>query len=42
MEKMIVLLIPVLLAANLIRLLMLPMKFVMKLSLHCTAGFLCL
>jgi len=42
MEEMIVLLIPVLLAVSLLRLLMLPMKLVLKLALHCVSGFLCL
>lgn len=42
MEEMILLLIPVLLAVSLIRLLMLPMKLVFKLGLHCAGGFLCL
>ncbi len=42
MEKMILILIPVLLAVSLIRLLMLPMKLIIKLGLHSGCGFLCL
>ena len=42
MEEIVLLLIPILLAIVLIRLLLLPMKFVFKLLLHAAAGFLCL
>lgn len=42
MEKTILILIPVLLAVSLIRLLMLPMKLIIKLGLHSGCGFLCL
>ena len=42
MEKFTILLIPALLAANLIRLLLMPMKLVFKLALHSACGFLCL
>ena len=42
MEKFTILLIPALLAANLIRLLLMPMKLVFKLALHSGCGFLCL
>ena len=42
MEKFVVLLIPVLLAFFLIRILLLPMKLLVKLLLHSGCGFLCL
>ena len=42
MEKMVTLLIPVLLAPVLIRLLLLPMRFLLKIGLHSGCGFLCL
>ena len=42
MEKLVVLLIPVFWAVVLIRLLLVPMKWVMKLLLHSACGFLCL
>lgn len=42
MENAALLLIPALLAVVLIRLLMLPMKWIFKLALHSAAGFLCL
>lgn len=42
MENFIVLLIPVLLAFFLIRILLLPMKLLVKLLLHSGCGFLCL
>lgn len=42
MEKIVTLLIPVLLAVSLIRLLVLPMKFALKLAIHSACGFLCL
>ena len=42
MEKIVMLLIPVMLAASLLRLLMLPMKLVFKLLIHSGGGFLCL
>lgn len=42
MEKIVTLLIPVLLGVSLIRLLVLPMKFLFKLAIHSACGFLCL
>ena len=42
MEKMVTLLIPVLLALILVRLLLLPMRFLLKIGLHSGCGFLCL
>ena len=42
MEKIVVFIIPALLAVNLVRLLMLPMKLLTKLLLHSGCGFLCL
>lgn len=42
MENFVVLLIPVLLAFFLIRILLLPMKLLVKLLLHSGCGFLCL
>ena len=42
MENFVVLLIPVLLAVFLIRLLLLPMKLIVKLIIHSSCGFLCL
>ena len=42
MEKMVTLLIPVLLALNLVRLLLLPVRFLLKIGLHSGCGFLCL
>jgi len=42
METWITLLIPALLAVILIRLLLLPVKFVLKLAIHSGCGFLCL
>ena len=42
MEKMVTLLIHVLLAPVLIRLLLLPMRFLLKIGLHSGCGFLCL
>jgi len=42
MEKIAVLMIPVLLAAGLLRLLLAPLKLVFKLALHSACGFLCL
>lgn len=42
MEEIVLLLIPILLAIVLLRLLVLPMKFIFKLLLHAAAGFVCL
>lgn len=42
MEKLVVLLIPALLACFLIRILFLPMKFAFRLALHSGCGFVCL
>ena len=42
MEKIVTLLIPALLAVILIRLLLLPVKFILKLAIHSGCGFLCL
>ena len=42
METWITLLIPILLALVLVRLLLLPLKFVLKLAIHSGCGFLCL
>ena len=42
MEKVITLLIPALLAVILIRLLLLPVQFLLKLAIHSGCGFLCL
>ena len=42
METWITLLIPSLLALVLVRLLLLPLKFVLKLAIHSGCGFLCL
>lgn len=42
MENFITLLIPVLLAALLIRLLLMPMRLIFKLGIHSGCGFLCL
>lgn len=42
MEKVITLIIPALLAVILIRLLLLPVKFLIKLAIHSGCGFLCL
>ena len=42
MENFVTLLIPVLLGLILIRLLMLPLKFVLKLVIHSGCGFACL
>ena len=42
METFVTLLIPALLAVFLIRLLLMPMKWVLKLALHSGCGFLCL
>jgi inhibitor of the pro-sigma K processing machinery len=42
MEKMVTLLIPVLLALILVRLLLLPMRFLLKIGFHSGCGFLCL
>lgn len=42
MEKVVTLLIPILLAVNLIRLLLLPMKLIWKLAIHSGCGFACL
>lgn len=42
MEKIVILLIPALLAVSLVRMLLLPMKLVFKLAVHSACGFLCL
>ena len=42
MEKFVTLLIPALLALILIRLLLLPLKVILKLAIHSGCGFLCL
>jgi len=42
MEKFVTLLIPGLLAVNLIRLLLMPMKLLFKLAIHSGCGFFCL
>ncbi len=42
METWITLLIPALLAVVLVRLLLLPVKFILKLAIHSGCGFLCL
>lgn len=42
MEKFVTLLVPALLAVLLIRLLLLPVKWILKLGLHSGCGFLCL
>ena len=42
MEKFVTLLVPVLLAVILIRLLLLPLKFIFKICIHSGCGFACL
>ena len=42
MEKFITLLIPALIALILVRLLLLPVKFIIKIGIHSGCGFLCL
>ena len=42
MEKIVMLLIPALVAVILVRLLLLPLKFVFKIAFHSGCGFLCL
>lgn len=42
MEKFVTLLIPALLAVILVRLLLLPLRFLFKLGIHSGCGFLCL
>ena len=42
MEKFITLLIPALIALILVRLLLLPVKWILKLALHSGCGFVCL
>lgn len=42
MEKFVTLLIPALIAVMLVRLLLLPMKFIFKVGIHSGCGFLCL
>lgn len=42
MEKIVTLMIPALLAINLIRLLLMPMRLIFKLVIHSGCGFLCL
>ena len=42
MEKFVTLLVPVLMALILIRLLLLPLRWILKLGIHSGCGFLCL
>lgn len=42
MEKFVTLLIPILVAVVLIRLLLLPLRFLFKIGIHSGCGFLCL
>ena len=42
MEKFVALLVPALLAVILVRLLLLPVKFVFKIGIHSSCGFICL
>ena len=42
MEEFVTLLIPALLAVILVRLLLLPLRFLFKLGIHSSCGFLCL
>ena len=42
MEKIVTLLVPALVAVILVRLLLLPLKFVFKIGIHSGCGFLCL
>ena len=42
MEKFVTLLIPALLSVILVRLLLLPLRFLWKLGIHSSCGFLCL
>ena len=42
MEKIVILLVPALMAVSLVRMLMLPMKLIFKLGVHSACGFLCL
>lgn len=42
MENFVTLLIPALLAVLLVRLLLIPMKLLFKIGIHCGCGFLCL
>ena len=42
MEKFVTLLIPALLAVMLVRLLLLPMKWIFRIGMHSGCGFLCL
>ena len=42
MEKIVTLLVPALMAVVLIRLLLLPLKYIWKLAIHSGCGFLCL
>lgn len=42
MEKIVTLLIPILVAVVLIRLLLLPLRFLFKIGIHSGCGFLCL
>ena len=42
MEEIVALIIPALLAVFLVRLLLLPMKFVFRVAIHSGCGFLCL
>ena len=42
MEKIVMLLIPAMLAIVLVRLMLIPMKFIFKLGIHSACGFFCL
>ena len=42
MEEFVTLLVPALMAVVLVRLLLLPLKFVIKIAIHSGCGFLCL
>lgn len=42
MEKIVTLLIPAMLAVILVRLMLIPMKFVFRLGIHSACGFFCL
>lgn len=42
MEEIVTLLIPAMMAAVLIRLLLIPMRMIFRIGLHSTCGFLCL
>ena len=42
MEKLVTLLVPALLAVILVRMILLPMKYIYKISIHSFCGFVCL